>query len=447
MTWKERRERRLRLQKNLTDHLDLDANAELPESHDLGLARSLIFTLSATLVVLVIWSSQTEVSEIVTGRGVIKTEIQLERVEHPIGGQVRAIEVGSGAQVRQGARILTFETDTLIREIEKQRAALEALVTERARIDFVLDGRLPEDMPGTTLASTPDGLLFWTEQRFLEAQLDVISSSRKRIEATLISLASQRASLDEELSLLRDKLVRSERGLASGALSKNEVDQQRAVVLQAERAVLSIDADIAAEQAALNGTDLKAAELLAQRRREAALRLADLESSITGARLTIAELEARVRRSEVVATIDGTILHLGVSHAGEVIDAGEVIAEIVPNDTEVQAEIEIPASKIGGILTGMLVRIKVETFDFTRFGELEGQVTEISPSSFETPDGATVYKVTVHFNGDKGIPTLDGRALRPGMTVTADILTESKTVLTYILKPLRLLRDRAFTEA
>lgn len=445
MTWKERRERRLRLQKNLTDHLDLDANAELPESQDLGFARGLIFTLSATLVVLLIWSSQTEISEIVTGRGVIKTEIQLERVEHPIGGQVRTIEVGSGTEVTQGARILTFETDTLIREIEKQRAALEALVIERARIEFVLDGRLPEDMSGATLASTADGLLFWTEQRFLEAQLDVISSSRKRIEASLISLASQRASLDEELSLLRDKLERSERGLASGALSKNELDRQRGVVLQTERAVLSIDADIAAEQAALHGTDLKTAELLAKRRYEAALRRADLESSITGARLTIDELEARVRRSEVFSTIDGTIMSLGVSHAGEVIGAGEVIAEIVPNNTEVQAEIEIPASKIGGVVNGMLVRVKVETFDFTRFGELEGHVTEISPSSVETPEGATVYHVTVRF--DRGVPTLGGRALRPGMSVTADILTENKTVLTYLLKPLRLLRDRAFTEA
>jgi len=447
MTRKERRERRLRLRKNLTDHLELDANAELPESHDPSFARSLIFTLTTTLVVLLFWSARTEVSEVVSGRGVIQTEAQLERVEHPTGGQVRLISTTSGARIAKGDRILTFETGSLAREAAKQHAALAALEAERARIDFVLDGRLPEEMSESVTREGVEGLLFWVEQQYLQAQLDVVASNRSVIETTLDALLSLQSSLNEELALLREKYDRSQAALAKGTISQNEVERQKREVLQAERSLLSMSVDIAAQRAALDATELETAELMAQRRREVALRLADLESNIAAARLSIAELEDRIRRAEVLATISGTVMTLGASRAGEVVGAGEVIAEIVPEDTSTKGEIEIAAGKIGGVRVGMPVRIKVETFDFTRFGEIEAEVLEISPTSFENQEGEMVYKVAVRFSDDNGIPTIDGKVLRPGMTVTADILTESKTVLTYLLKPLRLLRDRAFTEA
>jgi len=447
MKCKDRCKRRALVRKNLQDHLALDANAELPESHDLSFARSLIYTLTFTLIALLVWSARTEVNEVVSGRGVIRTDKQPERVEHPTGGQVRLVNINSGERIDEGGLILSFETETLVRETAKQRAALAALETERARINFVIDGPIPQEMSDVKMAEGADGLLFWVEQRYLQAQLDVVSSNREAIDAALTALFSLQSSLVEELALLRERYERGQIGLSSGTLSTNEMERQKREVLEAERSLLSIEVDIAAQRAALDRTDLDTAELLAQRRREAALRLADLESNITAVRLSIAELEVRIHRANVLATTSGTVMTLGAFRAGEVIGAGEVIAEIVPEDTVIKGEVEIPASRIGGVRVGMPAHIKVETFDFTRFGELEAEVLEISPTSFENSEGETVYKVILNFKDGNGMPTIDGKSIRPGMTVTADILTESKTVLTYLLKPLRLLRDRAFTEA
>ncbi|MEL7149601.1 MAG: HlyD family type I secretion periplasmic adaptor subunit [Pseudomonadota bacterium] len=447
MTWKERRARKARLRKNLKDHLRLDANAELPESHDLRFVRRMIYTLAITLCALLIWSAKTDVSEIVSGAGSIQTTLSVERVEHATGGQVRVIDVAPGDHVSEGRRLLAFETETLTREIAKQRAALVALEAEHARIRYVINGTAPaRDVP-VAPSQSPEALLFWTEQAYLDAQLELIASGRTSIEAMLASLVSQKAKLGEEVALLTDRLERSRRGLANGTLSKNEVNRQAREALQTERTLLSLEAEIATQQAAIEETRLRTVELMAERRREAALRLADLESSIAATKLSIAELDALTRRSEVFATVSGTIMSLGATYASEVIGAGEVIAEIVPAQSDIRAEVEIPASKIGNVRLGMVARVKVDTFDFTRFGELVGEVIEISPTSLETPEGNLVYSVTVSFSGQDGPPMLDGKPLRPGITVNVDILTESKSVLTYLLKPLRLLRDRAFTEA
>ena len=95
----------------------------------------------------------------------------------------------------------------------------------------------------------------------------------------------------------------------------------------------------------------------------------------------------------------------------------------------------------------MEARIKVATFDFAWFGTVTGHVASISPTSAENEQGETVYRVVLALPEEGRNLTLSGRALRPGMTVTADILGETKTVLAYLVKPLRSLHDRAFTES
>ena len=250
-----------------------------------------------------------------------------------------------------------------------------------------------------------------------------------------------------ETEVIRDRLERSRDAIASGTISRNEAGRIERELLQVERALLTLRANIAAKESELDRTVLRQNELVAQRRRDAAQRLADVESRITNAELSVEDLLERIARADVRATVSGVIMTLNASNPNEVIGAGELIAEIVPENTPVQAEVEIPADRIGNVAIGMEAKVKVLTFDFTRFGQLVGRVSEISPSSFLNDQGVTVYRVTIDFSEDQNDFRLARDMLTPGLTVTADVLSDSKMVLTYLLKPLRLLRDRAFSEA
>ncbi|MEM7718016.1 MAG: HlyD family type I secretion periplasmic adaptor subunit [Pseudomonadota bacterium] len=445
MTRKERRVRRDRLRKNMNDHLKVDAHADLPEARDLRFAKASILTLLLAIVSLLIWSSLTPVNEIASGEGVIVTEFKVERVEHPTGGRVQAVDVAVGQRIPAGARLIAFDISTMDREVEKLSATLFVFELERARLDFVLQGRLPQDISLETVPQSREGLMFWTEQAQLEAQLDLIQAESRAITAQLVTLTEQRQNLKEEYALLSARLDRSLEAVQKGLISQNELERQQREALQGERAVLSLEAQIAQERNALELNRLRRVELLATRRHDAALRIADIESQMINVKLSIAELEARKNSANVVSTVAGSVMSLSALRANEVIAPGELIAEIIPEDSKILAEIEIPAGKIGSVERGMDVRVKVETFDFTRFGDLHGTVGDISPTSFENAAGVVVFKVTVVF--DATAPSLAGQAIRPGMTVMADIVLDSKMVLTYLLKPLRLLKDRAFTEA
>lgn len=447
MTGTEQRLSRANLRRNLKEYLDLDASAELPESHDLRFARTTVFTLLAAISLLLFWSSKTPVSEIAVGRGTIKTELEIERIEHPFGGQVREIVVTPGHRVEQGAHILSFETTGFENEIEKLKANLEALEAERARFQFVLKGELPDGVALESLQENSESTMFWVEQAYHKSQLDLIEAGREAIRSRLVSLVAQREKLEAEARLLKERLERSKTGAARGALSINDLQEQERQVLQAERGVLALLANIAAERHALNESSLIANELVATRKREAAVNTAEIDAQIAGIKLSIEEATQLVERSDVYATIAGTVMSLGVVRANEVVGAGELIAEIIPESGETYAEIELPAEQIGDVERGSEVRLKVDAFDFTRFGELVGRVADVSPTSFASESGDVVYRVVVAFDQTGGLPELNGRLLRPGMTVTAEIIKESKSVLTYLLKPLRLLKDRAFTEA
>ena len=213
-----------------------------------------------------------------------------------------------------------------------------------------------------------------------------------------------------------------------------------------QRALIDLSGEIAAQVNGIETNGLRRTELLTQRQREAALRRAEVEEKIVNVALSIAEVEARLERAEVVAHVTGTIMELAVSNPNEIVSPGDPIAEIIPDGSAVEAEVEISADRIGHVDIGMEARLKVLSYDFTRFGEIVGHVAAISPSSFENETGETVFRVTVALPRNGENAELTGRPIRPGMTVTADILTDSKKVLTYLLKPLRVLGDRAFLE-
>lgn len=122
-----------------------------------------------------------------------------------------------------------------------------------------------------------------------------------------------------------------------------------------------------------------------------------------------------------------------------------MIAEIVPPGTEYRAVINVSADRIGSIRQGMDVKLKVVSYDFTRFGAISAQISEVSPTSFLSDTGEIVYRVTV--NLPTTVPTSHQPiAVRLGMTVSADILTGERTILSYLLHPVRRIQDQSLSE-
>ena len=182
----------------------------------------------------------------------------------------------------------------------------------------------------------------------------------------------------------------------------------------------------------------------------------------------ITKLEQRLNNIEVKSPVHGLVKGLQ-AHASNIIQPGGYLMEIVPLE-DLVVESRIKASDVGMVRVGDKIRVKVDTYDFTRFGEIEGTLTKISATTFienssnipsrnaggtapGTPDvqgggqgTIAFYKASIQLKKTYVGDDPEKNKLLPGMTVIADIHVGTKSLLKYLLKPVHAVIETSFRE-
>ncbi len=159
----------------------------------------------------------------------------------------------------------------------------------------------------------------------------------------------------------------------------------------------------------------------------------------------IKKLDDRMNRLNIKSPIHGLIQGLQI-HPGSVIQPGGVILEIIPLDEELVVETKIATTDIGHIKVGDHVKIKVRTFDYTRYGMVTGKLTTISATTFSDEKNVPYYKGTIRLDNDYVGNDPTQNRLLPGMTVEADIDIGTKSLMKYLLKPIQTAFTSSFHE-
>ncbi len=207
---------------------------------------------------------------------------------------------------------------------------------------------------------------------------------------------------------------------------------------------------VVAEQARARETiaeaKLRLNELEKSQREESITELGRLGGEIAQAREALRKLRDRVARLEIVAPTRGYIKGLQFTTIGGVIAPAQVVMELVPIDDVLIAETRISTEDIGHVHLGQPVTVKVSAFDFIRYGGIQGELVSISASTFVDEDGRPYYKGKVALEADAVGEGASAQKIIPGMTVQADIQTGERTLLQYLLKPVYVSLDQAFSE-
>lgn len=430
------------------DYVDLPASQHLAETHDARSAKSLIWILAMVLVTFGFWSAMTPVYEIVSGRGTILPDGLSARIEHLEGGVVSELNFEEGDFVERGQIIMRLDDRAIGSELDKVVARAAQLERDINRFQSLIEADLLDGLDAVVLQTwKEDDPTFEIEVAFRIAQINTLQSEMDVTRAQQQALVQQRESVLKEADIQRAQLNRY-LAASGSAVARNRIDELRRETLQLEARTLQLEGEIAIQQASISQMDFAKQELLAQVRREAALQIGNHQAELVAAVQSQAQLRLRMERSDIKAKMSGVLHALSVQDIGEVVSPGELIAEVVPANEPTFAEIEIAADRIGGVTVGSRASLKILTYDFTRYGDVEAVVHRISPSSFLKENGDSVFRVQLTYVQD-GVAQ-DSALRRPisaGMTVVADIKSDRRTILSYLLKPVRVIADRALTEA
>jgi multidrug efflux pump subunit AcrA (membrane-fusion protein) len=162
-------------------------------------------------------------------------------------------------------------------------------------------------------------------------------------------------------------------------------------------------------------------------------RIARLQSEIAAAELML-------QHTTLTAPVSGIVTTIGVRGSGEVLQPGQTIATIAPTGAQLIVEALVPNKDIAFIEKGLPAKLKFDAFPFQDYGVVEGTVIDVSPDAQVDKALGSFYKVTIAPGKTEIAAKGKNVPLRPGLAVTAEIITERKSILSLLLEPFRKLK-------
>jgi hemolysin D len=338
-----------------------------------------------------------------------------------------------------------LQSDLIAAQLDVAR--LHALVAGRS--NPVLDFHPPAGANPEQLATQREFLI--NQSAEFHAKLAEIDRQQSQKEAERGSVAAAISKLEATIPILQERNnIRKylyERELGSKITYLTEyhelVSQQQDLLIQKQR---YLEADAAA--AALTEMRLRTA---AEQRRAFFEELAKAEQKTAGLSQDLIKAEKKTKLQLLTSPVDGVVQQLAIHTVGGVVTPAQALLAVVPADNQLEIEAMIENRDVGFVHAGQEAEIKVEAFNFTKYGLLHGTVLSLSHDavardrpSDRTPSPDTAgshnpeltYVARVSFDATQ-MSTEEGMAsLSPGMAVTAEVKTGSRRIISYLLSPL-----------
>lgn len=412
------------------------------------LTHAAILLAGVSVTAFIIWASLTPVQEVAVSFGEVVPAGAVQTVQHLEGGIVAEMLVKQGELVQAGQPLVRFEGAATQSSRDQMLVRQVALQAQAERLSAFADGR---NADFTRFVAYPD--LVTENERLLASQYEarenqrqVLADQAEELRSVLASSQAQLASVTTNLGFsdakvaMRADLV--EKGLNS-RLMLIEAERERAAALSERQRLEGV---IASTRSSLSGITTRLAELDSRLRQESLDKLGAVNAELAELAKVLDGQEDRVERLVSTAPSRGLVQELPVKTIGGVISPGGVVARLVPVDDDLVADVRVSPRDIGFVKVGQPVKVKIQAFDYTRFGRVEGVLESVSPTTFLDEQKQPYYQARVKLGSNHVGNEELHHMLVPGMTVQADITTGEKSLIQYLLKPIYTTIDGAFRE-
>jgi len=401
------------------------------------------FVLCGAMVVAFgVWASVSTLDIVSMATGEVIPSTQVKTIQHLEGGIVREILVREGETVRKGQSLMKLEPTASDADVAELRVRLRALSADKARLEALTTGASQPVFPPVLMKSHPEltrqaqtrfnvrrrrhaGEVLRQEQAVAQRKQEIIEiNTRIRSSGQSLKLVNEQIGISE--ALMKDKLTNRFQHLdllKESRQLRGGIDTDRASLVRAKLALGEAGAELEniknafdeENQTALDETRLNFGELFER----------------------VKKFEASRQRTNVQSPEAGVVKTLHVFTIGGVLRPGDPIADIVPAGDRLIIEAKLPTQDIGYVAPGQVAVIKLASADAMRFGGLEGSVVNVSPDTLLSPEGEPFYKVRIETDKSYFESGKIKYNLFPGMQVMASIHTGQRTVLQYVIDPIR----------
>jgi len=414
-----------------------------------GGARITLYALLALVVVALLWATFAQIDKLVIGRGRLVTPLPNIVVQPMEQAILKTIEVRVGQTVRKGALLATLDPTFAEADASQLDARSSSLGVRARRLEAELQGRTSL---GTANAGQPA-----LQARLLAERQAAYTARMRQFDESIARLRAAQETNRQDQSTLAERVQSLAELEAMQAELQTRQFGSRAKVLEVRERKLEVERDRAT---AANRAEEIRREIAATEAERAAFarnwRQESLEklSAAVQERDEVAEQLAKARRRtdlvSLTAPEDAIVLEIGRKSVGSVLKDAEPLFVLVPLNAPLEAEIEVAPADVGMLRVNDPVRIKIDTYPFQKHGTVRGKVLHISPDTFtrQGPVGteSAYYLARVGLDDTRldGVPA--PTLLLPGMTLSGEIVTGQRSVISFFLYPLIRVLDESLRE-
>lgn len=400
-----------------------------------------------TVLFFILWASLTNVDELVKGDAKVVPSSQLQVLQSLDGGIIQKILIKEGESVKAGQALLEIDTTRFVSSVNENQVQNVALAAKAERLNAFVEGRafrIPEDLSDENrLVYDQEKRYFDNAQSELQAQISIARQQLSQRQHELAELQAKRDQASQLLDSANHELTLTKPLLGSGAVSEVDLLRlERDVTRYAgERAQAA--AQIAKTNSAISEASRKIQEVELESKNNMRKDLTETMAKLNSLSASSVGLEDKVKQSVIRSPMNGFVKRLLVNTVGGVITPGKDIVEVVPSEDNLVLEAKVQPRDIAFLRVGQKALVKFSAYDFSIYGGMDATLQSIGADSITDEKGNTYYIVKVRTLKPK---FADKLIIIPGMQAEVDIHTGSKTIMSYLLKPLLRARQVGLTE-
>lgn len=397
----------------------------------------------AFVLLALVWATFGRMDVVAVGQGKVVPSSRTKTIQPLETATVKAILVRDGQQVRAGDVLIELDPTAPLADADRLGAEHASAVLQRERghaLLRTLDNGSPPGLPA--LAAVPP-------ERRLEALRLLVSqhaehqSERDRLAADLARREAEWRTTQAQVRKLEQTLpIATQRAKDYRDLVDQGFASHHGYLAQ-EQARIEMEADLAAQRnrlqeiaAALDEARARQRALTAEVRRTTLDSIEQAQQRLDALAQERIKADHRGRLTRLTSPVDGTVQQLAVHTEGGVVTPAQALLVVVPSDQPLEVEAFFENKDIGFLRQGQTAAVKVETFQFTKYGTLDAELASVSHDAISDEQRGLMYASRVRMA--RTSLTVDGAEVRlsPGMAVTVEVKTGSRRVIEYFLAPL-----------
>ena len=421
---------------------------EVTETPPSPVGRAVLWTIVLMLVAGLVWVFVGQVDEVAVANGKVIPVGNVKIVQSQNKGAIKELYVKEGDYVEEGQPLLVLDTTKTQADVDqlKKQAAYYALTVMRLQAEMTNQPFTPPAADDTLAKEdiAAQVALYTSRRAKLAADQQKNAAAITQASAAVEGSEAQLAKYRSLTEVAQETEARLEQLMQEDAISYFQLLEARSTRVEYQRSAEATEKSIQEQQGKLAEAQDNLATTDSAYRQDTMSQLVEAKRQYNAVEEELKKANETNQQSVITAPISGRVNQLAVHTVGGVVSEGQAIMMVVPDDAVLEIEAYADNKDIGFIQEGQSAEVKVETFNFQKYGMVEATVDEISPDAGSNPQDKETYqkyRLTLGLENDTS-----GIELTPGMNVSAEIKIKKKRIIDFFLDPFRQYKDEALRE-